>query len=72
MKIILIFILLYCGYLLFIAIDYYIGNFTLKRDMKKIYMKRCIDSISKIKDDKEKIDENVDYALRMLEEYNKM
>ncbi len=74
MKIIIVFILLYCAYLLFIAVDYYMGNISLKKDMKKIYMQRCIDKISKIKevDDKKIIDRYVDYALRMLEEYNKL
>lgn len=74
MKIVIVFILLYCAYLLFIAVDYYMGNISLKKDMKKIYMQRCIDKISKIKevDDKKIIDRYVDYALRMLEEYNKL
>ena len=74
MKIIIVFILLYCAYLLFTAVDYCMGNISLKKDMKKIYMQRCIDKISKIKevDDKKIIDRYVDYALRMLEEYNKL
>lgn len=74
MKIAIVFILLYCAYLLFTTVDYYMGNISLKKDMKKIYMQRCIDKISKIKevDDKKIIDRYVDYALRMLEEYNKL
>ena len=49
MKYILAIIIIYVAYLIFIAIEYAIGEFTIKKEIDKIHRKKDIEALNKNK-----------------------